>query len=38
MTNSNNIDYEAIRSLGVIAKGLQKNGFNVPGNLLVNGK
>jgi len=38
MTNSNNIDYEAIKSLGVIAKGLQVNGFNVPGNLLVNGK
>ena len=36
MANSN-VDYEAIKSLGVIAKGLTKGGFTVPGNLNVEG-
>ena len=35
--SQNNIDFEAIKSMGVIARGLQKNGFTIPGNLTING-
>ena len=37
MSNTSNIDYEAIKNLGVIARGLNKGGFKVPGNLIVDG-
>ena len=35
--SSSNVDYEAIKNLGTIAKGLQKGGYTIPGNLTVNG-
>ena len=35
--SASNIDYEAIKNLGTIAKGLQKGGYTIPGNLTVNG-
>jgi len=38
MTSISNVDYEAIKNLGIIAKGLVKGGFTVPGNLNVRGK
>ena len=37
MSNTSNIDYEAIKNLGVIAKGLTKGGFTIPGNVKING-
>jgi len=35
---SSNVDYEAIKNLGTIARGLTKGGFTVPGNLRIDGK
>jgi len=35
--SASNIDYEALKNLGVIARGLQKGGYTIPGNLTVNG-
>ena len=37
MSNTSKIDYEAIKNLGVIAKGLTKGGFKVPGDLIIDG-
>ena len=34
---SANVDYEAIKNLGVIAKGLTKGGYKVPGDLIIDG-
>ena len=36
--SASNVDYEAIKNLGTIAKGLTKGGFTVPGNLRIDGK
>jgi len=34
---SANVDYEAIKNLGIIAKGLTKGGYKVPGDLIIDG-
>lgn len=37
-THTTNVDYEAIKNLGIIAKGLMNGGYRVPGNLIIDGK
>ena len=37
MTNTSNVDHEAIKNLSEIAKSLMKGGLRIPGNLTVDG-
>ena len=37
MTNTSNVDFEAIKNLATVAKGLTKDGYKVPGDLIIDG-